>query len=162
MATHSSILAWRIPWTEEPGGLQSMESQGVRYDWAHMPRNSRARTQVRQMKYPEHMHKLVPPAGTRSMCCLRFCALSLVSALGVSQTLVWVQQHCSLPWIHGQHQLSSYALWLAHSVIGDSSSRAWFIISCCQRLVSSPACMIHPKIGCFALILQNYLLHFGC
>ena len=27
MATHSSILAWRIPWTEEPGGLQSMQSQ---------------------------------------------------------------------------------------------------------------------------------------
>ena len=32
MATHSSILAWRIPWTEEPGGLQSMESQRVRHD----------------------------------------------------------------------------------------------------------------------------------
>ena len=29
MATHSSILAWRIPWTEEPGGLQSIESQRV-------------------------------------------------------------------------------------------------------------------------------------
>ena len=29
MATHSSILAWEIPWREEPGGLQSMESQGV-------------------------------------------------------------------------------------------------------------------------------------
>ena len=29
VATHSSILAWRIPWTEEPGGLQSMESQRV-------------------------------------------------------------------------------------------------------------------------------------
>ena len=27
MATHSSIFAWRIPWTEEPGGLQSMELQ---------------------------------------------------------------------------------------------------------------------------------------
>ena len=27
MATHASILAWRIPWTEEPGGLQSMELQ---------------------------------------------------------------------------------------------------------------------------------------
>ena len=27
MATHSSILAWKIPWTEDPGGLQSMESQ---------------------------------------------------------------------------------------------------------------------------------------
>ena len=32
MATHSSILAWRIPWTEEPGGLQSIESQGVGHD----------------------------------------------------------------------------------------------------------------------------------
>ena len=31
-ATHSSILAWRIPWTEEPGGLQSMGSQRVRHD----------------------------------------------------------------------------------------------------------------------------------
>ena len=31
MATHSSILVWRIPWTEEPGGLQSMESQRVRH-----------------------------------------------------------------------------------------------------------------------------------
>ena len=34
MATHSSILAWRIPWTEEPGGLQSMGLQRVRHDWA--------------------------------------------------------------------------------------------------------------------------------
>ena len=42
MATHPSIFAWRIPWTEEPGGLQSMGSQsqdlpyqnGVSEDWA--------------------------------------------------------------------------------------------------------------------------------
>ena len=32
MATHSSILAWEIPWTEEPGGLQFMELQRVRHD----------------------------------------------------------------------------------------------------------------------------------
>ena len=32
MATHSSILSWRIPWTEEPGGLQSMGSQRVGYN----------------------------------------------------------------------------------------------------------------------------------
>ena len=32
LATHSRILAWRIPWTEEPGGLQSMGSQRVGYD----------------------------------------------------------------------------------------------------------------------------------
>ena len=34
MATHSSTLAWKIPWTEEPGGLQSMGSQRVGLDWA--------------------------------------------------------------------------------------------------------------------------------
>ena len=33
MATHSSILAWRIPWTEEPSGLQSMGLQRIRYNW---------------------------------------------------------------------------------------------------------------------------------
>ena len=32
MATHSSTLAWRIPWAEEPGGLQSLGSQRVRHD----------------------------------------------------------------------------------------------------------------------------------
>ena len=34
MAPDSSTLAWKIPWTEEPGGLQSMGSLGVRHDWA--------------------------------------------------------------------------------------------------------------------------------
>ena len=34
MTTHSSILAWEIPWTEEPGGLQSMGSQRVGHDLA--------------------------------------------------------------------------------------------------------------------------------
>ena len=34
MATHSSTLAWKIPWTEEPGGLQSMGLQRVRHNWA--------------------------------------------------------------------------------------------------------------------------------
>ena len=36
MATHSSILAWRIPWSEEPGGLQSMGSQRVGHDWSDL------------------------------------------------------------------------------------------------------------------------------
>ena len=39
MATHSSILPYKIPWTEEPGGLQSMELQSQKRlsDWAHNP-----------------------------------------------------------------------------------------------------------------------------
>ena len=37
MATHSSILAWKIPWTEDPGGLLSMGSQRVRHDLVTKP-----------------------------------------------------------------------------------------------------------------------------
>ena len=36
MATHSSIFAWRIPWTEEPGGPQPMGSQRVKHDWNYL------------------------------------------------------------------------------------------------------------------------------
>ena len=36
MATHSRILAWKIPWTEEPGGLQSMEWQRVGHNWSKL------------------------------------------------------------------------------------------------------------------------------
>ena len=39
MATYSSILAWRIPWTEEPGGLQSTGSQRIRDNRTHMYRS---------------------------------------------------------------------------------------------------------------------------
>ena len=37
MATHSSILAWRIPWIEEPEGLQSMGLPRVKHNWANEP-----------------------------------------------------------------------------------------------------------------------------
>ena len=38
--THSSILAWRISWTKEPGGLQSMGSQSIEHNWATFTRSS--------------------------------------------------------------------------------------------------------------------------
>ena len=46
MATHSSSLTWKTPWTEEPGGLQSKGSQGVRHDWAtkHTQKGCRPRS----------------------------------------------------------------------------------------------------------------------
>ena len=37
MATHSDIVAWKMPWAEEPGGLQSMELHRVRHDSVYMP-----------------------------------------------------------------------------------------------------------------------------
>ena len=47
MATHSSILAWRIPWTKEPGGPQSMGLQRVRHDIAtEQQQNTLSRTLI--------------------------------------------------------------------------------------------------------------------
>ena len=62
MATHSSILAWRIPWTEEPGGLQSMGSQRVRHDWSNLAHGTAL-----------HLWTSTPPdiqLGSRSNYCL--------------------------------------------------------------------------------------------
>ena len=46
MAIHSSIHAWRIPWTEKPGRLQSMGSQRVRHDWATIATQSKFKFKV--------------------------------------------------------------------------------------------------------------------
>ena len=54
MATHSSILAWRIPWREEPGRLQSTGSQGVGHDWATSLHLSLSRTTMK-LNWIEHL-----------------------------------------------------------------------------------------------------------
>ena len=51
MATHSSIPAWKSPWTEEPGGLQSMESQRVGHDWAGIHESCEAADSVEATGY---------------------------------------------------------------------------------------------------------------
>ena len=55
MATHSSILAWRIPWTEEPGELQSTGSQRVRHHWGKLTRTQFTQTGVNQIKFSREM-----------------------------------------------------------------------------------------------------------
>ena len=60
MAAHSSILAWRIPWTGEPGGLQSTGSQRVRHDWATERGTAAAATALRT----DELHPRLHPART--------------------------------------------------------------------------------------------------
>ena len=56
MVTHSSILAWRIPWSEEPGRLQSMGSQRVRHDGANEHKH----------RHPKPLHsQSFPPSTNR-------------------------------------------------------------------------------------------------
>ena len=71
MATHFSILAWRIPWTEEPGGLQSMWSQKVGQDWsdwahtaANRGVNHLVKTHHRQAETPESEESYLFPRFT--------------------------------------------------------------------------------------------------
>ena len=45
MATHPSTLAWRIPWTEEPGGMQSIGSHRARHDYQQAPLRWETKTQ---------------------------------------------------------------------------------------------------------------------
>ena len=62
MATHCSILAWRIPRTEEPGGLQSMGLQRVGHDWVIGCASARARARV-----PTHTHTHTHTQGSWDM-----------------------------------------------------------------------------------------------
>ena len=66
MATHASILAWRIPRTEEPGGLQSMGSQRVGHDWSNLAAAERQTHMFLQIKF--YWNDLFPTT-------LLFCSL---------------------------------------------------------------------------------------
>ena len=65
MAAHSSTLAWKIPWVEEPGRLQSMGSQTVRYNWAtsrhffivHTPYPNAEHPVCKMTPYPQLLYK---------------------------------------------------------------------------------------------------------
>ena len=67
MATHSSILAWRIPWTEEPDRLQSMGLQRVRQDWSDL---AFTHTKIRTSQLKRHIGKSLGGSHTRSSCFL--------------------------------------------------------------------------------------------
>ena len=66
IATHSSALAWRIPWTEKPGGLQSMGLQRVRQDRA---------------TERECTHVFLSHVTRAELCCLLFLIVSLTKLL---------------------------------------------------------------------------------
>ena len=62
MATHSSVLAWRIPWTEASGGLQSIGSQRVGHNWSDLAHTHTLNCRDGDFLYtlPQHMHSLTP------------------------------------------------------------------------------------------------------
>ena len=130
MATHSSILAWKIPWTEEPGGLQSMGSQSVGHDWVtqhsaqHMEGYSNITHESTCIIYIYlYMHKLGFPcevSGKESSCQCRRHKRHRFNP--------WVRKiHCWRAWqltpvflpgeFHGQRSLGHYGPW-GHKELG--------------------------------------------
>jgi len=106
MATHSSMLAWRIQWTEEPGRLQSMGLQRVRHDWATKHSTGKISTGKRIHRIP---------------VCLRRDSSTL---------LEWVTWITALSWWRGLH--NSMNLWAMpcratkdRQVIVKSSDKTW-------------------------------------
>ena len=99
MATHSSILAWRTPWTEEPGGLQSIGLQKIRHDWSDLA----------------HMHTLT------NFITISYIALTIGTILNLLQTIIcsfthWFSLHKNLIitlQVRKQSERHSKGIWLA-------------------------------------------------
>ena len=68
MTTHSSVHAWRIPWTEEPGGLQSIRSQRVGHDWRDLACRSQVIYNIlnKSFTFTFHFHALEKEMATHS------------------------------------------------------------------------------------------------
>ena len=101
MATHSSILAWRIPWTEEPGELQSTGLQGVGHNWAHAhaPRYYLLSSGFHSGCIDIHFFRMCvkfPVAPYPALCFVLLLFSILVILVDVKWYLLWFE--FALPW----------------------------------------------------------------
>ena len=71
MAVHSSIPAWQIPWTKEPGGLQSIELQRVKHSWSELP----LRISLDPLDTKNHLKATLNPPLSSEMICFAWEAL---------------------------------------------------------------------------------------
>ena len=97
MATHSSVLAWRIPGTGEPGGLPSTGSHRVRYDWSDLAAAAAAATMIAPFLWTEKLQLKV------SLVQFKFSSVTQ-SCLILCDTM-----DCSTPGLPVHHQLPEFA-----------------------------------------------------
>ena len=83
MATHSSVLAWRIPWTEELVGLQSMGSQRVRHNWVTNTHTQCYTLYPHELFYNESLYLLKPSTLFSHLLPLATTNLLFVSMISV-------------------------------------------------------------------------------
>ena len=88
MATHSSVLAWRIPGTEEPGGLPSMGSHRVRHDWSDLAAAASC------LSFPVLGTWLYVCPGAQADCCHQKCSCWAIEVHTFSFTRYCKVQFC--------------------------------------------------------------------
>ena len=147
MASHSSILAWKISWTQEPGGLQSMRLQRVRHDWAaNLHLCLLAQTEP-QLHWFLKMQSFWKRPGQGKSCSGNICFQTKAHFLPRANPLCSLGDKRSFPaasqrWrrcsLHARHPASSPALfrgsacssstWFPHLILlspSSSSSSSW-------------------------------------
>ena len=106
MATHSSTLAWKIPWTEEPGRLQSMGSHRVRHDWSDLAAAADVFLECSCFFYdPTDVGNLISVSSAFSKSILNICKFSVHILLnpGLENfehyfASVWNEFNCVVVW----------------------------------------------------------------
>ena len=134
-ATHSRILAWRIPWAEEPGGLQSKGWQRVRHDWA-----------TNTLTFPGWLTILLHPAADIALSGWLLCPCCLEGYSG-PPWLLWAPPcSCSSGWV--VPLLGSFAD--AKSYLFHNRIRCFFFAACVSSMITLNA------------LLSNCWLMFPC
>ena len=128
MDTLSSIFIWRIPWTREPGRLQSMELQRVRQDWATNYTDSHKHTHKQPLRAAK-ISSLSPTSGFTT------CSINTDWKRRKGKCLpeLWVLQKCGT---------IRYYLWLIQCSCVWSSARA---PTCESKIQPTDAVILHPE-----------------
>ena len=174
MAPHSSTLAWKIPWTEEPGRLQSMGSLRVRHDWATdftftfhfhaLEKEMATHSNVLAWRIPG----IEEPGGLPSMGLHRVGHdwRDLAAAAAAATSMLWVAACGSLA---SRCTMNSYEFWYTKSSANNFSpifNCKLFFTSCIFDWTGTPKPHHHIIIlvACFSCIVSTYhhiRLHWG-
>ena len=174
MATHSSVLAWRIPGIGEPGGLPSMGSHRVRHDWSDLQQQQQTTAAASNLVF------LSPATATFSVACkfhviwqswsfslylLPFLCLLHSDLLNVLQT---DEAYSTLGPLHFVFLLLGMLfLWLTPSYHWGLSSHVTFLELIFLTTLSKPALRItilplYPLASCFVLFFITHCLGLTC
>ena len=165
MATHSSILAWRIPRTEEPGGLQSLGSQRVKHDWGTMHSFAAIHLSLSVIQKKKKIERL-QNIFSYSLQCFWFCSCFLrflfLSGKALSEIfpVLCVQSHnhvqlFTVPWtIACQASPSTKSRWLftTSTTWEDQNFLLFFVQSLSHvRLFATPRTAAHQASLSFTI-----------